>query len=123
MRSEPMHTNGERPKKPSPYAVSGSGELGSFIWKHGREESGWRYRFNIFRLAPGEMIRHSLRPEDLPSLMRLVRVLAQVLVDDGCLLHSLRQELAELAIVIDGAERFIESIAPESVRESEADSN
>lgn len=85
-----------------PYELVGAGQLASAIWKHGDIQSGWDYRFNIFRTKPQNgRVSQLLSPCDVHDLVKLSRVLAAVLADDGCLAASLRISLAELAAGLD----------------------
>ena len=34
-----------------PYTMLGAGQLVSTIWKDGDEQSGWSYRFNVYRMS------------------------------------------------------------------------
>lgn len=101
----PSHDkNGQEMMKHSPakpYAMLGAGELASSIWKSGNELVGWRYHFNIFRLAVNGRTGQKLKPTDLRHLVKLAQVLAATLADDGCLEPSVRRELRELASRLD----------------------
>ena len=90
----------EVPRKP--VAIVGAGKLVASVWKSGDERSGWRYRFNIFRLSHGSgRVSQRLAPCDVADLVKLARVLASTLADDGCLAHQQRQSLIDLAADID----------------------
>jgi hypothetical protein len=84
-----------------PYAMVGSGQLASAIWKTGDEVAGWRYRFNLFRLSAKGHVGQRFDPADLAHFVKLIRVLAAVLADDGCLPPIQRVELAQLAQLLD----------------------
>ena len=85
-----------------PIAVVGAGKLVASIWKSGDERAGWRYRFNIFRLSHGSgRVSQRLTPCDVTDLVKLARVLASTLADDGCLAPKQRQSLIDLAADID----------------------
>ena len=94
--------NGRR-KSPriKPYAMVGSGKLTSAIWKTGDEASGWRYRFNIFRMSANGRVEQQFRPADLFNFLKLTRVIATVLADDGCLAPAMRSNLTRLAALLD----------------------
>jgi hypothetical protein len=83
--------------------MAGAGPLVSSIWKHGDCESGWAYRFNIYRMTPrsGHVVQ-LFRPEDILHLSNLCRVLAAIVADDGCIPAALRSELASLIEKLDG---------------------
>jgi hypothetical protein len=89
-------------KSSKPYAVVGAGHFVSMIWKHGDEDSGWKLRFNIFRLSQvnGRTSR-LFSPGDVVDLAKLCQVLAATFVDDGCISASLRQQLQDLEIKLD----------------------
>ncbi len=85
-----------------PYAMAGSGRLTSAIRKDGNVTDGWTYRFNIFRTDHETgSVGQWLQPDDIEALLKLVRVLAIELVDDGCLEVSLRRKLQRLANVLE----------------------
>lgn len=85
-----------------PYAMVGAGSLTACIWKDHAPDSGWTYRFNVFRLeASNGRVTQRLQPGDITDLVKLARVLAQVISDDGCLPGRLRHELQALAASID----------------------
>lgn len=69
-----------------PAAILGSGRLVSVLRKFGDEKCGWNYTFNIFWTCPnsGE-VRQLFSPNDLLQLVKLIRVLAFELVEEGCL--------------------------------------
>lgn len=81
-----------------PYTMAGAGPLVSSIWKSGDSDSGWTYRFNIYRMLPRSgHVAQLFKPEDVLHLAKLCRVLAAILADDGCLPSALRSELAGFA--------------------------
>lgn len=85
-----------------PYELVGAGQLASAIWKHGDSQSGWDYRFNIFRMKPQNgRVSQLLSPCDVHDLVKLSRVLAAVLADDGCIAASERHSLVELAAQLE----------------------
>jgi hypothetical protein len=85
-----------------PYAMVGAGNLTASIWKDFVPDSGWTYRFNVYRLeARHGRVTQRLLPDDISDLVKLARVLAQLISDDGCLPGSLRHELQALAASID----------------------
>lgn len=90
------------PSIPKPYCSVGAGPLTSFVWKTGDADSGWRFRFNIFRLlARGGRVTQLFQPADLLHFVKLVQVLASVLADDGCLTAVDRGVLNRLATELD----------------------
>ncbi len=90
------------PIRPKPMGMVGAGPLTSMIWKTGDEESGWRYRFNLFRTtAHGERVAQLFTPTDVIHFVKLAHVLAQVLADDGCLSPVDRGVLKQLAAELD----------------------
>ena len=85
-----------------PYAMLGAGRLTSSLWKHQRPDDEWMYRFNVYHTDHNDgTVSHWLEPRDLLSLLKLVRVLAFELAEDGCLPVGLRQQLNELADIVD----------------------
>lgn len=84
-----------------PYALVGSGALTATIWKTGIEASRGTYRFNIVRTARTGSVTQRFAPEDLPKLLNIVRVLAAVIADDGCVPPATRDELLRLAKMLD----------------------
>jgi hypothetical protein len=93
--------SGHIPIVRKPYAMVGAARLSSAIYKSGSEEAGWRYRFNVFRMRADGTVDQNLAPADLVSLLKLVKVLAATLEDDGCLSVSRRRELRDIAIGLD----------------------
>lgn len=81
-----------------PYAMVGAGRLAASIWKSGNEADGWSYGFNVFRCeaSTGE-VSQRLEPDDIRSMAKLARVLAQVIADDGCVSSEQRNDLHCLA--------------------------
>ena len=84
-----------------PYAKLGAGKLAATLWKKGGEQAGWYYRFNLFRMTHRGRVSQLFLPADIVDLIRLSRVLAATLADDGCLSPPLRSELARLAAALD----------------------
>lgn len=85
-----------------PYCSVGAGRLTSFVWKTGDLVGGWRYRFNVFRLAScGGRVTQLFGPSDLFHFVKLSQVLASVLADDGCLSPVDRRVLKRLAADLD----------------------
>lgn len=101
MQGNNSHVNTDGAKQEKPYAMVGSGRLASSIWKTGDESSGWEYRFNVFRLAPGGRVGQRFRPNDLKDIVKLVKVLAAVLLDDGCISGKERLRLSQLVAELD----------------------
>lgn len=80
----------------------GAGRLASMIWKAGDEQSGWRYRFNLFRTSGrGGRISQVFTPADVIYFVKLAQVLAAVIADDGCLDPIERGVLKRLADDLD----------------------
>jgi hypothetical protein len=100
-----MNTDSDLPTAtPMPYATMGAGSLVSMLWKLGDERSGWRYRFNLFRLSPRSgSVTQQFRPQDLGEFAKLLQVLTFTLADDGCLSEELRNDLLCLNIRLDEA--------------------
>lgn len=85
-----------------PYCSLGAGCLSSYLRKIGNDGSGWRYRFNIYRLAANSgRVSQLFRPADLIHFVKLVQVLASVIADDGCLSSVDRGVLRHLATELD----------------------
>ena len=88
----------------TPYAVLGAGVLTSCLQREdeGRQK---RYRFNLFRTHIDGQVTHRLRPEDLPSIVKVCQVLAFTIADDGWVDDGQRRRLFELAESLDGITR------------------
>ena len=85
-----------------PYTLIGADQLTAFVYKTGDELMGFDYRFNITRLENQiDWVNQWLTPDDLFSMVKLVRVLAAELADDGCMNVELRDQLFRLAAVLD----------------------
>lgn len=92
----------DKPRTPKPFVLVGAGPLSSTVWKTGDEHSGWRYRFNLFRLpAHNGRVSQLFRPSDLVDLAKLLQVLAAVIADDGCLTQTDRRMLTRLNAELD----------------------
>jgi hypothetical protein len=97
-----MKTTAKQTVISKPYAMLGAGQLVSGIWKSGDEQSGWAYRFNVYRTNPRTgHVSQLLRPADVPDLVKLCQVLAATLADDGCIAVPLRRAMARLAAELD----------------------
>ena len=84
-----------------PYCSLGAGNLTSFLWKSGDADSGWRYRFKLFRMAAQDgRVSQLFRPADLMHFVKLAQVMAAVIADDGCLSPE-RGDLRRLATELD----------------------
>ena len=95
-----IHT--KQPKTSKPYEILGAGQLVSTVWKAGDERAGWQYRFNVYRMSAGNgQVSQLLRPADVENLVKLCRVLAMTLADDGCMPARQRRALADLAGKLD----------------------
>jgi hypothetical protein len=80
----------------------GAGRLTSMIWKDGDQQSGWRYKFNLFRTsAGGGRISQLFQPADVIHFVKLAQVIATVIADDGCLSEVERGVLKRLAAELD----------------------
>ena len=101
---KPNHTSAlfstETSRKP--LGMVGAGRLASMIWKTGDEQSGWRYRFNVFRTVNNAgRVSQLFAPSDAILLVKLAHVLAAVIADDGCISPDERQSLKRLATELD----------------------
>lgn len=84
-----------------PYALVGSGCLTAALWKVINEDD-CEYRFNLFRVHKETgSVDQWLTPEDIESLVKVVRVLAFELAEDGCMSRPLRHRLYQLAEDLD----------------------
>lgn len=87
---------------PKPYAMVGAGKLAASIWKSGDRRAGWHYRFTLFRMnSKTGAVQQRFAPRDIADLVKLARVLAAVLADDGCLELPMRQALRDLVADLD----------------------
>lgn len=85
-----------------PYATMGAGRLASTLWKEADGRDGWRYRFNLFRMStPSGHVIQRFRPEDVPDLVKLVRILTAALIQDGGIPDELRQDLCCLLACLE----------------------
>ena len=88
---------------PRPYCTIGAGQLTSIVWKIGDQDSGWRYRFNLFRLTRDcAQVSQLYKPSDVRDFVKLAQVLASVILDDGCISRPERELLRQLATDLDG---------------------
>jgi len=101
MQISSQSRNGADAELVKPYAMVGAGKLASSIWKRGSEEKGWCYRFNVLRLSSDGHAGQLFRPSDLTHFVKLARVLAAVIADDGCISDDERQTLKSLIRTLD----------------------
>ena len=85
-----------------PYTVAGAGPLVSTIWKLRDEQAEWDFRFNIYSMMPDTgRVSQLFKAADIVHLAKLCRVLAIVLLDDGCISSQLRSELERMTDLLD----------------------
>ncbi len=85
-----------------PYMMLGAGQLCAAVCKEGDELGGWQYRFNVFRMdANSGSVEQRFAPQDITDLVKLARVLAYAIADDGCLSRELRDDLHRLSTCLD----------------------
>lgn len=96
-------------KSKRPYTLVGAEQLTASVYKTGDELCG--YRFNITRLdnRTGQ-VDQWFTPDDLIAMVKLTRVLAAELADDGCMKAELRNRLISLAQALDDAIEKISSL-------------
>lgn len=77
-----------------PSMLVGAGKLVAAIWKMGNKNTYGQYRFNIRRKSDLSFLcTEKLLPLDIVSLVKLTRILATVILDDGCLSETERTVL------------------------------
>ena len=101
MDSEQETQHDDDVPRTKPYCVAGADSLTSHIWKQSDGQGRFRYRFNLFRILRTGTVTQLLRPRDVLSLAKFVRVISQVLVDDGCISLRQRRVLSRLAVALD----------------------
>jgi hypothetical protein len=79
-----------------PIAVLGAGDLISHVQRGDDSNDPSNYRLNIFRLGEDMQALHDLRPCDLLDLVKLVKVLAFAITDDGWLPSEAQHALLAL---------------------------
>lgn len=84
-----------------PLAVLGAGELVSHLRKTVDAEQSGEYLFNIFRVTPEGEVTHTIRPDDLVDVVKLCRVIAFAVVDDGWIQADERERLNRLCEQLD----------------------
>jgi len=85
-----------------PYMMLGAGQLCAAVSKEGDEQGGWQYYFNVFRMdASSGSVEQRFVPGDIADLVKLARVLAFAIVDDGCLSCDLKDDLRRLSACLD----------------------
>jgi hypothetical protein len=95
----------KRQARTRPYAVLGAGDLVSHLQRRCGNGEPARYRFNLFRICPGERVTHALRPGDLRDIVKLCQVVAFTIADDDWIHRNLRRELVQLADELDQVTR------------------
>lgn len=87
-----------------PYTLVGADQLTASVYKTGDELVGFDYRFNIVRLNNRTgRVNQWFTAEDLRGMVKLTRVLAAELADDGCMSPELRTQLFRIAAALDDA--------------------
>lgn len=77
-----------------PTMLVGAGKLVAAIWKRSNKSAYGQYRFIIRRKSDVDFLRtEKLLPLDIVSLVKLTRILATVILDDGCLSETERTVL------------------------------
>ena len=84
-----------------PYCIVGAGSLTSNVWKETHNTCEFRYRFNLYRTKRSGKVTNRFRPGDVLSLAKFVRVVSQVLADDGCITTEQRRLFSFLATAMD----------------------
>ncbi len=85
-----------------PYMMLGAGQLCAAVSKEGDEQAGWQYRFSVFRMdASSGSVEQRFAPSDIFDFVKLARVLAYAIADDGCLSRDLRDDLRRLSASLD----------------------
>lgn len=87
--------------QPKPYCIVGAGHLTSHLWIRIQSDESVVYRFNLFRTQRNGRVTQLLRPQDVLPLAKFVRVISQVLVDDGCTSPKVGRLLKHLATALD----------------------
>jgi len=91
-------------KSRRPYTLAGADQLTASVYKMGDELVGFDYRFNITRLNNRTgRVNQWFTPDDLCGMVKLARVLAAELADDGCTSPELRTQLFRIAAALDHA--------------------
>ena len=95
-----MAETNQRSRKP--YTLVGADHLTASVYKTGDELVGFDYRFNIVRLNNRTgRVNQWFAPEDLRGMIKLTRVLAAELADDGCMSPELRTQLFQIAAALE----------------------
>ena len=94
------------------FEAVGAGNCVATLYKRWEEPEKWNYWFRLLRAEQTTPTTYStaFQPADLLDLPGLVKVLATVIVQDGCLEESLKDELACLA---SGLEWFLSVRRPD----------
>ena len=82
----------------------GAEQLTASVYKTGDELTGFDYHFNMTRLNNRTGgVSQWFTPDDICAMVKMVRVLAAELADDGCMDEALRNQLFRLAAALDDA--------------------
>ncbi len=104
MNNNPDAIKATGPTNNQPYMMLGAGQLCAAVNKEGDEQSGWQYRFNLFRMSKSDgIVEQRFVPSDITDMVKLARVLAFAIADDGCLSRELRDDLRRLSSCLDEA--------------------
>jgi hypothetical protein len=95
MNTDNNATRNQNASNGKPHAMLGAGGLAAALWKTGDPRSGWRYRFNIFRMRhTSGRVSQQLAPGDVPDLVKLAQLLAFTFSEEEDLDAELRDDLA-----------------------------
>ena len=83
-----------------PYAVIGSGQLRSQVWKN-ETATSTTYQFNIFRQDESGQVDHRFGPDHIVQLIKLAQVIAMMLADGDGMCSSHRTLMEEWADRLD----------------------
>ncbi len=85
-----------------PYMMLGAGQLCAAVDKEGDELGGWKYHSNVFRMDTSSgIVEQRFAPGDITDFVKLARVLAYAIADDGCLSRDLKDDLCRLSACLD----------------------
>lgn len=98
----------------------GAESLITSVYKTGDEVVGFEYRFNISRLSRRTgRVNQWFTPQDVVALVKLTRVLASELANDGCIDQTLCTQFLTLSAALDDAlAEVVPANRPTCTRES-----
>lgn len=90
----------QRPVRTKPIAILGAGKLVSSVWKDIASVDS-AMRFNLYRTGANGRVGYRFRPSDVHDLLKVVRLLAVTILDEGGCRSDERSEFKAVVAMLD----------------------